>query len=242
MSWLDRFGNIASVLLVVLVGIPTAVEFYPAIFSNLIRFFPDVVDDFANILPISSILTIMFSIGVLLLIIIVLTLIAPFVPLAIRINGRSEADEKEIGKEMNLTGGEWSDESKENKQFSDEVLDEVAEVMADGRSTDEIADLFEIVGFDVDEMRYNLRHDDPLQSKAESHSNRVYIAKEKLQELNSEDYRHVLKVIQKAADPKQYIGEEEKHQEVVEKLNTALEFEDLRVVDDGRIFSIKESN
>jgi cell division protein ZapD len=148
--------------------------------------------------------------------------------------------ESERVEEMNLAGGKWLEDLKEKKQFSDEVLDELAEVIADGRSTDEIADFFEIVGFDADEMRYNLSHDDPLRSKAEGHSNRVYIAKEKLQELNSEDYRYVVQIVQKAADPKQYIGEQEKHQEVVEKLNTALEFENLRVTEDGRVLPIEK--
>lgn len=127
------------------------------------------------------------------------------------------------------------EELKDKKQVSDEVLDEVAEVIADSRNTDEIADLFEILGFDGDEMRYNLSHIDPLRPRVEGHHNRVYVAREKLKELNSEDYRYVVQVVQKVADPKQYIDNQEKHQEVVEKLNTALEFENLRVTEDGRV-------
>lgn len=150
--------------------------------------------------------------------------------------------ESERVEEMNLAGGEWVEELKDKKQFSDEVLEEVAGVIADGRSTDEIADFFEMLEFDADEMRHNLAYDDPLRSKAESHSNRIYISKEKLQELNSEDYRYVVQVVQKAADPKQYIGEQEKHQEMVEKLNTALEFENLRVTEDGRVLPMEKES
>lgn len=148
--------------------------------------------------------------------------------------------ESERVEEMNLAGGEWLEELKEKKQFSDEVLDVVAEVIANRRSTDEIANFFEILGFDTDEIRHNLRYDDPLKSKVEGHGNRVSIAKEKLQELSSEDYRYVVQVVQKAADPKQYIGEQEKHQEAVEKLNAALEFENLRVTEDGRVLPVEK--
>lgn len=148
--------------------------------------------------------------------------------------------ESERVEELNLAGGEWLDELKEKKQFSLEVLDEIAAVIANDRSTDEIADFFKAAGFPDDSLRYNLGPTDPLKSQVESRDNRVGMTRRKLEELNDQDYRHVIQAIQKAADPKQFIGEDDAHQEAITQLNQALEHEHMEVTQDGRVLPLEQ--
>lgn len=148
--------------------------------------------------------------------------------------------ESERVEELNVAEGKWLDKIKEKKQFSVEVLDVLAEIIAEDSSTAEIAEFFESLGFSGEEFRYNFGNDLDLQSRVEKWDNRHGTTKRKLKELNEEDYRYIIQVVSKAGDPRQYIGEQEKHEEAVDKLNEALEFENMRITSDGRVLPIEK--
>jgi len=146
--------------------------------------------------------------------------------------------ESERVEELNVAEGKWLDDIKEKKEFSIEVLYEIAELIVKDRSMHEIAEFFESAGFDGEYFRYSTTDLD-VRSEKEKLGNRICATKNKMTELNEEDYRYIVQVVSKLGDPKQYIGEEDQHEKVIDDLNRALEFENMMVTNDGRVLPLK---
>ena len=133
--------------------------------------------------------------------------------------------EAERVEEINVQEGRWLDDLRDGKQFSDEVITEIAKILGDTRTGREISDFFSAAGFP------DISHDG---------STKWRFARRELRELNEDDYTQILQIIEKLADPKQYLSREDDHEIVMKRLNNALEFESLHVTEDGRIITSKQ--
>ncbi len=90
----------------------------------------------------------------------------------------------------------------------------IAKVLGETRTGSEITEFFRVAGY------ANIQHDGGTKWRF------VYAA---LQDLNESESgpSHVASIIEKLADPKQYLGNMEQHTRVVEQLSAALFFEGL---------------
>jgi len=152
--------------------------------------------------------------------------------------------EAERVEELNIGEGYWLDELKKRKQFDDETLHHIAEIIADTWTGDDLNRFFETLDFDIewDDTTEAAISEyaglNPIKASMEgmdSESKRRETVVEKLEELNEEDYRYVVQVISKAAHPRTHIGEEDRHSEVVDQLNQILEFEYMKVTEEGEV-------
>jgi hypothetical protein len=105
-------------------------------------------------------------------------------------------------------------------RLSDEVLEYIAHILAGIKTGSEITEFFRVAGFP------EIRHDGSTKWRF------VYGA---LQRLNEESPYHVIKVIEKLADPKQYIGQESLHREAVGDLKKALKYEDITINEKNKV-------
>lgn len=111
-------------------------------------------------------------------------------------------------------------------KLSDEVLKYIAHIIAGIKTGSEITEFFRVAGFP------EIRHDGSTKWRF------VYGV---LQKLNEESPYHVVKVIEKLADPKQYIGQEESHRKVIEDLKKALKYEDITINDENKVVLLQSA-
>lgn len=108
------------------------------------------------------------------------------------------------------------------KVFSPEVLEHVSKLIAETRTGSEITEFFRVAGYP------QIRHDGSTKWRF------VYAA---LDELNRSKGGpgHVARIIEKLADPKQYIGNRQLHARVLEEVNQALFLDGLALDEENRI-------
>lgn len=111
-------------------------------------------------------------------------------------------------------------------KLSDEVLEYIAHIIAGIKTGSEITEFFRVAGFP------EIRHDGSTKWRF------VYGA---LQKLNEESPYHVVKVIEKLADPKQYIGQEDLHRKVIEDLKKALKCEDITINEKNKVVLLQSA-
>ena len=106
--------------------------------------------------------------------------------------------------------------------FSPEVLEHVAKLVAETRTGSEITEFFRVAGYP------HIQHDG---------STKWRFVCAALQELSASEGgpRHVARIIEKLADPKQYIGNPQVHGRVLEEVNRALFFDRLALDEENRI-------
>lgn len=110
-------------------------------------------------------------------------------------------------------------------RFSDELLQFVAKLIAETRTGSEITEFFRVAGYP------HVQHDGSTKWRF------VYAA---LHELNQSKGGpgHVARIIEKLADPKQYIGTPQIHARVAEEVNRALFYDGLALDVENRIEAI----
>jgi len=106
--------------------------------------------------------------------------------------------------------------------FPDEILEHIAGLISETRSGSEITRFFKAANYS--EFVHN-------------GSTKKWFVLNCLRDLNnrSDDAYHVIKIIEKLADPKQYIRAPELHGEILDGLNQALVFHGLEVNRDNRV-------
>src|SRR5208283_4082966 len=112
-------------------------------------------------------------------------------------------------------------------QFPDEILEHVAGIIADTRSGSEISRFFSSAGYP------EFVHDGTTKKW-------FVLACLKALNTRSDGPYHVIKIIEKLADPKQYINTMERHQQIKDGLNRSLIFHELQVNKENRVIASKE--
>lgn len=117
-------------------------------------------------------------------------------------------------------------ESMSELKFPDEILESIAGIIAETRSGSEITRFFSSAGYP------EFIHDN---------STKKWFVFKCLKNLNDrpEGYDHIIKIVEKLADPKQYINKPEMHKKVLDSLNKALIFYGLELKDNHVIASKK---
>lgn len=112
--------------------------------------------------------------------------------------------------------------------FSDEILEHIAGIISGTRSGSEITRFFKAAGYP------EFVHDG---------STKKWFVLDCLRDLNnrSDGPYHVVKIIEKLADPKQYISAPEVHRRILEGLNRALIFHGLQINKDNRVVLLKKT-
>lgn len=107
-------------------------------------------------------------------------------------------------------------------RFSHEVLEYIAKLIGETRTGSEITEFFKVAGYP------RIHHDGGTKWRF------VYAA---LQELNDSPSgpSHIAKIIDKLADPKQYLANPGQHAHVVQQLNSGLYFEGLQLNADYQV-------
>ncbi|KXB01698.1 hypothetical protein AKJ41_00660 [candidate division MSBL1 archaeon SCGC-AAA259O05] len=143
-------------------------------------------------------------------------------------------------------------------KFSDEVLDHIAKVIYENKRANpedvpnpahipnpNIPKFFRQAGFSeiADELLEKqtpiYEGEVPMHGPWELDQQDVL---KKLREMNKDSYRNILLILKKLADPKQYIGDEGKHKAVIERVNKALSYENLKATKNGEIEPLREDD
>lgn len=112
--------------------------------------------------------------------------------------------------------------------FPDEILEQIAGLISETRSGSEITRFFKAAGYP------EFIHD---------RSTKKWFVLDCLRDLNnrSDGPYHVVKIIEKLADPKQYISAPEGHRKILEGLNRALIFHGIQINKDNRVVLSKKT-
>jgi hypothetical protein len=130
------------------------------------------------------------------------------------------------------------------EDFDPETLDYIAEVIGDIKQGTEIKRFFERLNFEIDwdDAKEGSIHEwiatFPVEAKEEGidlESARKSTILENLKELNKEDPSNIISIIEKLAHPRHYIEDDKGREEIIERLNRILKWEDLRIVDQGKV-------
>lgn len=148
--------------------------------------------------------------------------------------------EAERVEDMNPTGEEDLNRLKELKRLDDSVINEIAEVISDTWTGDDLGTFFRQLGYDVDygyQTEENARTF-PAETGGPERARKQFVTN-KLRELNEEDYKSVVKVIEKAVSRKEHIDKEDRRETVIYRLNRAVEHEGWEVTRDGNVQPIR---
>lgn len=148
--------------------------------------------------------------------------------------------EAERVEEMNPTGEEDLERLKQLKQLDDAVIAELVEVISDTWSGDALAEFFDRAGYPID---YGFEAEEhasnfPAETGGANRLRRK-VVRSKLHELNDEDYQQVVDVIEQAASKKEHIGEAERRETILYRLNDAIQHEGWQITRSGNVQPIK---
>lgn len=151
-------------------------------------------------------------------------------------NLRNLYAEAERVEDMNPTGEEDLGRLKELKRIDGPVISEIAEVISDTWTGDDLGNFFRQLGYDIDysyQVEENARTF-PAETGGPERVRKQFVT-DKLRDLNKEDYKDVVKVIEKAASRKEHIDKEDRRETVLYRLNRAVEHEGWEVTGDGNV-------
>jgi hypothetical protein len=148
--------------------------------------------------------------------------------------------EAERVEEMNPTGEEDLERLKELKQLDEPVIDEIAEIIAETWTGDALARFFRQLGYDTEYGREVEEHARTFPAETGGPETvRKEFVREKLRDLNQEDYTLVVEVIEKAVAGKEHIEQDERRETVRYRLNEALRHEGWTVTRAGNVQPIE---
>lgn len=148
--------------------------------------------------------------------------------------------EAERVEELNPTGDEDLERLKKLKKPDDAVVDEIAVVIAEIWTGDDLAKFFERAGFEI-EFGYQAEEHARTFPAETGGPDRVRkeVVRSKLHELNEEDYENVVEVIEQASSEKEHIDQNDRRETVLYRLNRAIEHEGWKVTRDGNVEPIE---
>lgn len=148
---------------------------------------------------------------------------------------------------VNTGGGEHLEQLKALQQFSGPTLTRLAKcidvhtslgklqrrfsdkVVGSGRMADksDVEDVFSEAGFTEPEFPYKFNL-----------ANRWKYIRERLRELNQQDYNYIIKIIEVLVHRNRHIDAEERRRTIIEELNKALTYENMEITLDGKVTPI----
>ncbi len=151
--------------------------------------------------------------------------------------------EAEKVEELNMGDSRELEELKELKHLDDPIIDEIARVLANTWTGDDLGNFFRDLGYEVD-YGYQVEENAstfPAETGGPERVRKDFV-RSQLRELNDGDYKRVIEVVEEAANPKRHINLEERHSALVKQLNMALEHEGLQVTMDGNVLPVQYEN
>ena len=130
------------------------------------------------------------------------------------------------------------------EEFDPETLDYIAETIGNIKKGTEIKRFFERLDFEIDwddAKEGSIREwiaTFPVEASEKGvdlENERKATILEKLKDLNERNPSNVISIIEKLTHPAHYIESDEEREQFVERLNNVLEWEDLRIVDQGNV-------
>jgi len=116
---------------------------------------------------------------------------------------------------------EYTNPSKTTYNFSEEVIEAISRIIAE-RTGGEITDFFRMAGYP------NIIHDGSTKFRFVSEQLRNFYTKK-------EGFEDIKNIIEKLVQPKQYIGLEEYHKRVIERVKNALSYDELTINENFKI-------
>lgn len=149
--------------------------------------------------------------------------------------------------EVNTGGGEHLEELKALQQFSGPTLTRLAKCLNDHTSLNKLKHAFhdEKVGRTkpadksrIEEVFNDAGFAGPEYPYKFNLANRWKFIRERLQELNQEDYKNIIKIIEVLVHRNRHIDAEERRRTIIEELNKVLTYENMEITLDGKVTPI----
>lgn len=142
--------------------------------------------------------------------------------------------------EINPKGADDLRELKELKQFDSPVIDAIAEIICDTWKGDNIGRIIKELGYENDYGYHTEEHANTLPAETGGASKvRKDFVRDKLQDMNDEDYELVIEAVEHIAAEKIHIEKEDRLETVRYRLNEALKHEGLEITRNGVVQPIE---